>query len=142
MFLLLTNVVATLVMLGVILVVQLVHYPLFRYADRASYEEFQAQHMRRITWIVAPLMTIELVTAMGLVWRPPPLVSAWQVWMGLALVVLIWILTALVQVPIHRRLTDGFNPAAHRRLVRTNALRTLLWALRAGLVLWMLVPVQ
>ena len=42
---------------------------------------------------------------------------------------------ALVQVPLHRRLQGGFDAAAHRRLVRTNWLRTAAWTLRAALAL-------
>jgi hypothetical protein len=125
-------------MLGVILVVQVVHYPLFRHVGTAEYTTYQAEHMRRITWVVAPLMTTELVTAGVLVWVPPPGVAAWQAWTGLGLVLGIWGMTALVQVPLHARLTDGFDAAVHSRLVRTNAFRTLAWTLRAGLALWML----
>lgn len=138
LMLVLVHAAATLAMFGVILVVQIVHYPLFRYVEPASYEAFQAEHMRRITWIVAPLMTVELGTAILVAWRLPPGVSAWQAWAGLGLVLFIWGTTGLVQVPLHRRLTDGFERAAHRRLVRTNLLRTGAWALRALLVLWML----
>ena len=138
MVLLLVHAAATLAMLGVILVVQLVHYPLFRHVGRASYDTYQAEHMRRITWIVAPLMTIELGTAIGLVWARPPAVPLWMAWAGFGLVLFIWGTTGLVQVPLHSRLTDGFDAATHRRLVRTNWLRTGAWALRAGLVLWML----
>ena len=138
MTLLLVHTAATLAMWGVILVVQFVHYPLFRLVGTPTYAEYQAEHMRRITWIVAPLMTTELVTAGLLVWTPPAALPAWQAWVGLALVVFIWGATGLVQVPLHSRLTDGFDAAAHRRLVRTNGLRTAAWTLRAGLALWML----
>jgi hypothetical protein len=139
MMLLSIHAATTLTMLGVILVVQLVHYPLFRHVGEASYETYQAEHVRRIAWIVAPLMTTELATALGLVWAAPPGVPAWQVWAGLALVLLIWGTTGLVQVPLHGRLSDGFDAATHRRLVRTNWFRTVAWALRGGLVVWMLV---
>jgi len=138
MALLLTHAAATLTMVGVILVVQLVHYPLFRHVGRESYDAYQAEHMRRITWIVAPLMTVELATAIALVWGPPPAVSSWMTWVGLGLVLFIWAATGVVQVPLHSRLTEGFDAATHRRLVRTNWIRTGTWILRAGLVLWML----
>ena len=136
--LLLTHAAATLLMLGVILVVQLVHYPLFRYVGADDYNAFQAAHMRRITWIVAPAMTTEFATAGWIAWRPPLGLPAWMGWTGLGLALFIWAATGLVQGPLHRRLTDGFDAAAHRRLVATNWLRTGAWTLRAGLVLWML----
>lgn len=138
MTLLLVHAAATLSMFGVILIVQFVHYPLFRHVGAASYGTYQVEHMRRITWIVGPLMTVEFVTAGGLVWRSVSGIPGWQTWTGLALVLFIWGTTALVQVPLHSRLTDGFDDEAHRRLVRTNGLRTAAWALRAGLVVWML----
>jgi hypothetical protein len=138
MTLLIIHAAVTLLMLGVILVVQLVHYPLFRYVRAANYEAFQAAHMRRITWIVAPAMSIELGAAGWIAWAPPLGVPAWMAWTGLGLVAFIWGTTALVQVPLHARLTKGFDAAAHRRLVATNWLRTGAWALRAGLALWML----
>jgi hypothetical protein len=137
MILLLVHAAATLTMWGVILVVQLVHYPLFRHVGAASYETYQAEHMRRITWIVAPVMTIELATAGGLAWRLPPGVPAWLAWTGFVLVLLIWATTGLVQAPLHRRLTDGFDATVHRRLVRSNWIRTGMWTLRSVLVLWM-----
>ena len=136
--LLLIHAAATLIMLGVILVVQLVHYPLFRYVRAADYDAFQAAHMRRITWIVGPAMTTELATAGLIAWRLPLGLPAWAGWTGLGLVLFIWVVTGLVQVPLHRRLSDGFDAAAHRRLVATNWLRTGAWTLRAILALWML----
>ena len=127
-------------MFGVILVVQLVHYPLFRLVGPSTFEAYQASHMTRITWIVLPAMTIELLTSTALVvWQPLGL-PAWQAWTGLALVGLIWASTGLLQAPLHQTLTAGFDPAVHRRLVATNWIRTAAWALRAGLVCWMLVP--
>lgn len=88
MTLLLIHAAVTLIMLGVILIVQLVHYPLFRYVRAADYEAFQAAHMRRITWIVSPAMTAELVTAGWIAWSPPLGLPAWMGWIGLALVYL------------------------------------------------------
>lgn len=136
--LLLLHAAVTWTMVGVILVVQVVHYPLFRHVGVASYTTFQSEHMHRITWIVAPLMTMELGTAAVLAWVPPPGVPPWGTWSGLGLVVLLWGTTGVVQVPLHRSLENGFNHNIHRRLVRTNWTRTVLWAVRGGLVLWMI----
>ena len=44
----------------------------------------------------------------------------------------------LASVPMHERLGRGFDPAAHRRLVATNWIRTIAWTARGALVLWML----
>ena len=52
---------------------------------------------------------------------------------GMVLVVLIWVSTAALQVPAHKGLTQGFAERAHRRLVATNWLRTVLWSVRGVL---------
>jgi hypothetical protein len=82
-------------------------------------------------------MLVEAGTALGLFWFPPLGVSTWQLAIGLALLAVIWLSTALVQVPCHKRLSQGFDAATHRRLVGTNWIRTVAWSLRGLLVLWM-----
>jgi hypothetical protein len=136
--LVLAHAAATLIMLGVIWIVQLVHYPLFARVGAETFSTYQAEHMTRITWIVFPAMTVELVTAVALLWWAPAGLPAWLVWTGLGLVALIWGSTGVLQVPLHRTLTDGFDAAAHQRLVATNWIRTAAWTARGGLVIWML----
>ena len=136
--LLLVHAGATLMMLGVILVMQVVHYPLFARVGTEEYTAYQKSHMRRVTGIVLPAMSAELGTAAWLAVERPPAVPGWMAWTGLALALLLWASTGLVQTPLHRRLTEGFDAEAHRRLVRSNWLRTAAWATRSGLALWML----
>lgn len=59
------------------------------------------------------------------------------VWLHLAgtLVLAIWVSTFVVQVPLHGRLVRGFEISVHRRLVRTNWLRTAVWSVRGVLAL-------
>ena len=141
-FLLLVHAGATLVMLGVILVMQVVHYPLFARVGTEEYTAYQKSHMRRITGIVLPAMSAELGTAAWIAFDRPPGVPAWMAWAGLALVALLWASTGLVQTPLHRRLAEGFDSRTHRRLVHTNGFRTLAWAARSGLALGMLARVM
>jgi uncharacterized membrane protein len=137
--LLLAHAAATWFMTGLIWMVQVVHYPLFAHVGAEGYEAFHQRHMRLITWIVAPAMLVEAATAAALVaW--PPAAGRGTALLGLALVAVLWLSTALLQVPAHTRLARGYDPAAHRRLVHTNWLRTLLWTARGLLALWMLAP--
>ncbi len=140
--LLLVHAAATLVLFGVILVVQVVHYPLFEQVGAGHFAAYEAAHTRRMTYVVVLPMLVELATAVALAaWRPPEL-PAWQVWTGLALVAVIWLSTGLLQVPLHHALRSGFDPSAHRRLVATNWIRTAAWGLRAALVLAMLAALR
>lgn len=130
---------ATLAMTGLIWFVQVVHYPLFRYARGATFADFAAAHQARTTWVVLPLMTLELVSAVALAAVPPPGGRA-PALVGLALVIVIWLSTAFLQVPDHRRLSRGFDPGAAARLVRTNWIRTCAWTARSILALTLLAP--
>ena len=133
---LLLNVLSTLVMIGVIWTVQIVHYPLFAGVGEAGWGAYEAQHQQRITWVVGPTMLVELVTAVWLVIARPPGIPPWALILGAVLVGVIWASTAFVQVPLHNALGGRFDPSAHARLVATNWLRTLAWTVRGGLVLW------
>lgn len=135
--LLIAHAAATLAMTGLIWFVQLVHYPLFPRAERQQFGHFADDHQRRTTWVVAPLMLIEAAAAIALL---PRLTGAAQAaaWAAGALLAGIWALTGLVMVPLHRRLSGGFDARAARRLVRWNWPRTAAWTARSILALWLL----
>ena len=135
---LLVNAGATLYMMGLIWFVQVVHYPLFVGVGHDRFATYEAKHQRLTTLVVAPPMTIELVTGVMLVWlRPPGVGMSWAI-IGVALIGVIWLSTALVQVPQHRALAGGFRARPHALLVGTNWVRTVAWSLRGALVLWMI----
>lgn len=133
------HVMATLYMVGLIWFVQLVHYPLFDHVGDQRFVDYQRQHMARTTWAVGPAMLTEMLGAVMLCLFPIPTLSPWAIWLAMALLVIIWISTALLQVPRHERLlSDGFDAHEHRRLVRSNWIRTVAWSMRGVLVTWML----
>lgn len=130
--LLLSHLVLCLLMTGVIWVVQLVHYPSFFRVERGQFREFIRFHGRQISWIVLPLMTAELATALALLW----LIGSSEVYiLNLIGVGLIWLVTMTLSIPCHARLADGYDAKVIHRLVVTNWLRTALWSLRSGLLI-------
>lgn len=137
--LLLSHFAATLFMTGVIWFVQIVHYPLFASTGSTDFRTYEQRHSTLTTFVVAPPMLVEGVTALLLFRFRPTGVSTWQLSIGLALVAVIWLSTALVQVPCHNALSLGFDSGVHQRLVRTNWVRTAAWSLRSLLVLWMVL---
>jgi hypothetical protein len=138
--LLLVHAGATLGMTGVIWFVQIVQYPLMARVGPDEFVGFHAMHTRRTGWVVGPLMLVEVACALGIALLLPVGVHPPAAWAGVGLLAVIWLSTALVQVPQHRRLSAGFDPALVARLVRGNWLRTVAWSLRAGLALWWLAP--
>lgn len=126
----LLHLVSTCLMAGVILFVQVVHYPLMARVGRDRFVSYEAGHTVRTSWVVIPLMLTELASALWLVGSPPSPDQRPLAVLGLALLIVIWLSTGVLQAPTHRRLSQSFDEASHRRLVRTNWIRTLAWMAR------------
>lgn len=120
------HVFSCLFMTGAIWLVQVLVYPNFRLVDKSQFETFHLFHTNRITWVVAPVMTIELATGAWLLIQSQ---SAWLI-LNFASVLLTWALTAMVNVPAHKKLNFE-NHLSKQQLVRLNWPRTLVWSLRS-----------
>lgn len=129
---------ATWFLVGLIWIVQVVHYPLFARVGSAEFASYEAAHANLITLVVGPLMLLELLTAVALLTLWPSSLPGWVAWLGLALVGLIWLTTMLVSVPLHAKLAAGFDAQTHALLVATNWIRTLAWTARGLLLAWVL----
>ena len=138
----LLHVSATWYMTGVIWFVQIVHYPLFARVGTTEFREYEQNHTALTTWVVAPPMLVEAATAVLLCWYRPPYIATWQVWLGIALLAVVWLSTAFLQVPCHNLLSKSFDTDVHQRLVATNWIRTIAWSVRGFLFLWMAMGVQ
>ena len=134
---LLLNLVSTWAMVGLIWLIQIVHYPLFSKVGDEHFIEYSNDHQRLITYIVLPLMFLELWTSVLLWTNRPDGISGPAVVTGIVLVAIIWAATFLLSVPQHSKLSDGFDATAHQLLVSTNWIRTIAWSLRGLLSAWM-----
>ncbi|KAA1258715.1 hypothetical protein LF1_12380 [Rubripirellula obstinata] len=132
----LVNLLATWYMVGLIWMVQIVHYNLMDRVGPEQFVRYETDHGRLITPIVAIPMLVEILSAAGLVLLSPAGFPRWAAWIGLALVVAIWMSTAFLQIPYHNQLLKGFSDAAYRGLVGTNWIRTILWTVRGLMMGW------
>ncbi|MGI9049522.1 MAG: hypothetical protein ACR2GU_09155 [Rubrobacteraceae bacterium] len=135
---LLANAAATLVMVGVIWFVQIVHYPLFGSVGAEFFTAYSEAHSRLTTYVVGPPMLLEAATTGLLILARPGPVPIYLPLAGAILLTVVWISTAFLQVPGHRTLGLGFDLRAHHFLVASNWVRTAAWSARGILVLWML----
>ena len=136
---LIAQLVGSIGMFGAIWVIQAAHYPLQRHVDHEQFVTFQASHMQRISYVVGPLMLIEAASATWLLFLDLPAPGMLLAWVGMGLVLLLWLSTLLLQVPCHWILERGWDERAHHRLVMTNWVRTLAWTGRAVIAIWMLM---
>lgn len=121
-------------MFSAIWLVQLLIYPNLQLFEPSRFKEAHARHTFRISFLVGPAMAAELVTAAALVYFAPE----WPWILNLLSVITLWSLTQFVSVPLHNRLSRGFDATVITQLTRTNWPRTILWTLRALLLptLW------
>lgn len=128
---------ATWGMVGVIWVMQLISYPAFGQVDGASFPAYHKAHCDRITLVVVPLMTVELLTGLLLLESPPAALDGERtagLWVATGLLAVVWGVTGLVSAPLHGALRSGNRAVLVPRLVRTNWVRTLAWTARGWLV--------
>jgi len=132
------QVASTLFMVGVIWFVQLVQYPGMARIPVDAFPEWQRANIAATGRLVIVPMVLETVTALILMWRRPPGASRDLMLAGLGMLAVIWTVTALVVMPMHRMLQGAFDPEVHRTMVLANWLRTLPWTFRGGLIVWLL----
>lgn len=127
----LVHVGATFALAGLIWAVQLGIYPQFAAVGRDAFADYHRRYVRGIAWVVAPLMGAEALTAGLLLWlgvRGPLFLGS------LVLIATIWAITFAVEVPLHRKLGQGFDAETHRHLLLTNWARTLAWTARTVMI--------
>ena len=119
----LANLIVAAALAGLIWTIQLVHYPLFALVGADAWERYEAEHQRRITWLVLPLMTANV--GLGVALFVDDRTSLTAVNGGLAIAV--FVTTGLVFAPMHGALEHRFAAARIARLVRANWARTAAW---------------
>ena len=123
---------STSLMVGIIWVIQLLHYPAFHFIKEIDYVEFQHFHMQRISFIVVPVMIIELLSGFMLVYyfRSNLLILC------LIILLVIWSITFVFFTKLHQSLLDGYDKIIVDKLVQINWSRTVLWSLRLIILIY------
>ena len=123
---------STSIMVGIIWVIQLLHYPTFHFIKESDYEKFQHFHMQRISFIVVPVMVLELFSAVMLVYyfRSNLLILC------LIILLVIWLITFVFFTKLHQSLLGGYDKIIVDKLVQINWSRTVLWSLRLIILIY------
>lgn len=130
-----THLISTVIMVGVIWVIQLLHYPSFHYVEKNNYARFQHFHMTRISFIVLPAMILELGSGILLITLPSFLYDINSVFLiAFLFLIIIWCTTATIFSGLHQKLTNGYDRVLVDKLVNLNWIRTFLWTTRLFLL--------
>lgn len=121
------HLISTSIMVGLIWLIQVVHYPSFLFIDIEKYSKFQKFHMSRISYVVIPIMMIELLSGVYLF-----LFYTFSIYLIIELFILAitWILTGLFFSRMHTELVEKFNKNIINKMINLNWFRTCFWSIR------------
>ena len=128
---LISNLVASCVMTGVIWFVQHVHYPLLAQVEMGQAVAVAEEHQRRTGHVVALPMAFEGLTTLALLAQQPAGVSWFLPWIGAILLAVALGCTVFLSVPLHAKMATHPDALVGAKLVATNWPRTFAWSLRA-----------
>ena len=114
-------------MLGLILVTQTVSYPLFLKVEVDNFSIFHDDYVSRISFIAVPVMLGELFISTLVYFY----FNTFFGFMILLSIILIFISTFIIQVPLHNKLKLANNRKHIIKLVNTNWIRTFLWFVKS-----------
>ena len=138
MLALLTALVSTCFMTGLVWFCQIVQYPLLGVVGAAPQLDYHRQHMIRTLPLVTIPMVLEGASGVALLAGAAPTASRGLAWLAFALSLVIWGSTLIYQAPQHFSLVRHFTPEVHAELVRCNWIRTIAWSARLLIIVWML----
>ncbi|MEC7274574.1 MAG: hypothetical protein VXU48_04950 [Verrucomicrobiota bacterium] len=114
----------------VLWLVQLVIYPSFLRIEPSELPAWHKAYTFRVSFVILPLMLGQLMLAILGLWGDPSILE----WVAFAFVLVCWILTFFVSVPLHRKIEQNDTTKETRqKLITTNWPRTILWSLIFGL---------
>ena len=125
------NLILSWALFALIWVIQLTHYPAFKYIAENQFQFFHQHHTKSISLIVIPLMLAEISLSL---WLAIQHHNNWLYPVLLLLVIGVWASTFLIQVPIHNALVNGKDLKLIENLIKSNWIRTLLWTAKAILI--------
>lgn len=124
-------------LLGLITYVQVVHYPLFLNIPSEAFINYELAHQKRTSYVVIVPMVLELLAASYIFINKLMLGTTifFTDYLSYTLLLIIWVSTFFIQMPIHHALEKGYNVKLIKLLCNTNWLRTFCWSLRSYILL-------
>ena len=113
-------------MFGVIIVTQIVNYPLLLDFFKSDLKILHKSYVNKISVIVIPFMLLELFVALYLFYN-----EIYLSYTNLGLLIIIYLSTFFIQVPIHDKIKYNANKILLKKLILSNWIRTFSWLLKS-----------
>ena len=133
------NLCASVFMTGIIGFIQFVQYPMLSHISSFDFSCYYKKYISRISWIIYPVMIIEICFASWLSFLPVHSKLQLPVLITFILLALASLNTFLIQAPLNQKLQLAFNNDVLSKMLFYNMIRFLSWALRTLILCWIIL---
>ena len=120
-------------LVSLVFMTQFITYPTFLHIDKDKFSEYHRKYVNNISFIVAPVMLIELLTLSLIAYFS----SEFLIIKSLILLFVIWLTTFFIMIPSHNRISKSFNKKEIISLINYNWVRTILWSFKLLLIIFL-----
>ena len=120
-------------LVSLVFMTQFITYPTFLHIDKDKFSEYYRKYVNNISFIVAPVMLIELLTLSLIAY----LSSEFLIIKSLFLLLVIWLTTFFIMIPSHNRISKSFNIKEIKSLINYNWIRTILWSFKLLVIIFL-----
>ena len=120
-------------LVSLVFMTQFITYPTFLHIDKDKFSEYHRKYVNNISFIVAPVMLIELLTLLLIAYFS----KDFLIIKSLILLLVIWLTTFFIMIPSHNRISKSFNIKEINRLINYNWVRTILWSFKLLLIIFL-----
>jgi len=120
-------------LVSLVFMTQFITYPTFLHIDKDKFSEYHRKYVNNISFIVAPVMLIELLTLSLIAYFS----SEFLIIKSLILLLVIWLTTFFIMIPSHNRISKSFNIKEIKSLINYNWIRTILWSFKLLVIIFL-----
>ena len=120
-------------LVSLVFMTQFITYPTFLNIDKDKFSDYHRKYVNNISFIVAPVMLIELLTLSLIAYFS----SEFLIIKSLFLLLVIWLTTFFIMIPSHNRISKSFNIKEIKSLINYNWIRTILWSFKLLVIIFL-----
>ena len=120
-------------LVSLVFMTQFITYPTFLHIDKDKFSEYHRKYVNNISFIVAPVMLIELLTLLLIAYFS----KDFLIIKSLILLLVIWLTTFFIMIPSHNKISKSFNIKEIKSLINYNWIRTILWSFKLLVIIFL-----
>lgn len=136
------NLCASAFMTAIVWLIQFVQYPLLHHISSFDFSCYYKKYISRISWIVYPVMIIEICFAVWLSFLPVQSKLQFPILITYFLLALAFLNTFLILIPLNQKFQLAFDQVVLSKILFYNKIRLISWALRTLILCWIILFLQ